>query len=113
LTIIPEAFFIVHKKYERYENLRNEFTTILESFLNHFEQAQPSRLGLRYINQLDLQGPSPLDWQNYISNDLLGLFSYDIEGGSPSRIFHNIEVVLDDFNLRFQFGIHNPDYPAS
>lgn len=112
LTIVPQAFFVVYKDYKNYENLRSEFLTIVESFFSHFEQAQLSRLGLRYINQLDVPGLSPLDWQDYVSKDLLSLFSYTIEEATPSRIFHSFEVVFDDFNLRFQFGVHNPDYPA-
>jgi uncharacterized protein (TIGR04255 family) len=112
LTIIPQAFYVVYKNYEKYENLRSDFLTIVESFFSCFEQAQPSRLGLRYINQLDVPGPSPLDWQEHVSKELLSLFSYTIEEAVPSRLFHNFEAVFSDFNLRFQFGVHNPDYPA-
>jgi uncharacterized protein (TIGR04255 family) len=112
LTIVPQSFFVVYKSYEKYENLRNEFISIVESFFSCFEQAQPSRIGLRYVNQLDVQGPNPLDWHDYVSQELLGLFSYTIDGAVPSRVFHNFETVFSDFSLRFQFGVHNPDYPA-
>jgi uncharacterized protein (TIGR04255 family) len=112
LKIMPHAFFVVYKEHDKYENLRSEFFTIVETFFNCFKQAQPSRIGLRYINKLDVSVPSPLDWQEYVSKELLGLFSYTIEDAKPSRIFHNFEAVFSDFNLRFQFGVHNPDYPA-
>ncbi len=112
LRILPQAFFVVYKDYEKFENLQNEFLTIVKNFFGFFEQAQPSRLGLRYINQLDLAGSTPLDWRDHINGELLGLFSYAIEEAVPSRIFHNFETVFSDFNLRFQFGVHNPDYPA-
>lgn len=113
LTIRPKAFFVVYNRYESYENLCDEFLDIVNSFFGCFDQAQPSRLGLRYINQLDVLGASPLDWQDYVSEDLLGLFSYTVEEAVPSRILHNIEFVFADFSLRFQFGVHNPDYPAA
>jgi uncharacterized protein (TIGR04255 family) len=45
-------------------------------------------------------------------SSLLCLFSYKIKNATPTRVFHNLEVSYDDYNLRFQFGIHNPDYPA-
>jgi uncharacterized protein (TIGR04255 family) len=112
LRIVPQAFFVLYKDYENYENLRSGFLAIVESFFNYFEQAQPSRLGLRYINEFDVPASSPLNWQEYISRELLGLFSYTIEEAVPSRVFHNFEAVFSAFNLRFQFGVHNPDYPA-
>jgi uncharacterized protein (TIGR04255 family) len=42
------------------------------------------------------------------------MFTYQVTDAEPSRIFHNFEVVFSDlgFNMRFQFGLHNPDYPA-
>jgi len=112
LKITPRAFFVVYKRYEDYKHLRSEFLTIVDGFFGCFDQAQPSRLGLRYINQLGVPGASPLDWQDCVSEDLLDLFSYTVEEAVPSRIWHNTEFVFDDFNLRFQFGVHNPDYPA-
>ena len=112
LTISPQAFFVSYKQYETYESLRSDFLAIAEGFFNCFDQAQPSRLGLRYINQLEVPGTDPLDWGDYVSTDLLGLFSYTVKGATPLRVFHNFEVAFPDFNLRFQFGAHNPDYPA-
>jgi uncharacterized protein (TIGR04255 family) len=113
LTIIPPAFFVAYKKYyDKYEELRDDFIAISNAFFQSYEQSQPSRLGLRYINELTLPGDNPLNWQEYVNNNLLGMFSYTIDDAAPSRIFHNYEVVFKNFNLRFQFGLHNPDYPA-
>lgn len=112
LTVVQQSFFVTYKPYEKYENLRGDFLAISNGFFKHFEEAQPSRLGLRYINQLDVPGSNPLDWQEYVNQELLCLFAYTVNNASPSRVFHNFEVAFGDFNLRFQFGIHNPDYPA-
>jgi uncharacterized protein (TIGR04255 family) len=110
--ITPAFFFISYKKYEAYEGLRNEFIEIVGEVFRTTDQAQPSRLGLRYINEINLTDGNPLDWKEYIDSSLLGLFSYSVEDAQPTRIFHNIELVFGDFNLRVQFGIHNPDYLA-
>jgi uncharacterized protein (TIGR04255 family) len=112
LKITPQSLLVAYKKYQEYGNLREEFLGIVQSFFGSFDQAQPSRLGLRYINELDIQGVDPLDWKDYVSSDLLALFSYNVEGAKPSRIFHTLEVAFPNFNIRFQFGMHNPDYPA-
>ncbi len=112
LTVTPNAFFVTYKRYQKYENLREEFIALVEGFFRTFVDAQPKRIGLRYINELELDEENPLDWNEAISPEILGLLSYSVEGATPSRIFSTIEMVFNDFNMRFQFGIHNPDYPA-
>ncbi|MFC1548034.1 TIGR04255 family protein [Candidatus Neomarinimicrobiota bacterium] len=114
LALTRDAFFISYKHYDKYENLRDDFINVATSFFKDCPQAQPSRLGLRYINEfMDLPGSDVFDWREYIDESLLGLLAYKVEGSEPSRIFHNYETVFPEgFNLRFRFGIHNPDYPA-
>lgn len=113
LEITQQYVLVSYSKYEKYELLRNEFDSILNAFFGEYNQAQPSKLGLRYINALTIGGEeNPLKWDTYINNELLDLFGYQVEGAKPARIFHNMEFAFDNFCLRFQFGIHNPDYPA-
>jgi len=54
-------------KYEKYERFREEFCSIVDTFFAINKEAQPSRLGLRYIDELKLPGENPLDWNEYIS----------------------------------------------
>jgi uncharacterized protein (TIGR04255 family) len=112
LRITPDAIFIAYDVYESFENLRSDFLAVTDSFFKAFEEAQPSRLGLRYVNEIPKSTKDPLNWTGIIADELLSLFSYKVDGAKPSRIWHNIEFVDDGFNLRFQFGVHNPDYPA-
>lgn len=113
LTIIPNAFLVSVSEYERYEDLREQLLQIEESFFTIFPEAQPKRIGLRYINQLEFPISNILGWVEYVNEDLLGLLRFsDTQDSKPVRIFHNFETKNDDFNLRFQFGVHNPDYPA-
>jgi len=112
LTIVKNALFIVYSQYHKYETLRVEIGEILQAFLAAFPEAQASRLGLRYINRIDVNGAGPLEWSPYIAPELLGIFHFHIPDAQPVRMFHNLEFKFGDFNLRFQFGVHNPDYPA-
>lgn len=112
LTITPDTVFVSYKQYNRYDSLKNEFSGFLSVLFNQFENIQASFLGLRYINTISFPSGDPLDWSKYISQDLLGLFKKNIFGTEPGRIFHNYELVFDANNVRFQFGMHNPDYPA-
>jgi uncharacterized protein (TIGR04255 family) len=112
VVLTPSFLFVSFRTYETYEKLREEFLAILKPFFQEFPVAQPSRMGLRYINNLELPQENPLKWDKYINRRLLSLFSFTIREAEPARVFHNLEVAYPDFNLRFQFGMHNPDYPA-
>jgi uncharacterized protein (TIGR04255 family) len=112
LTITPNTLFVSHKKYESFESFSGEFLAIVNAVFSTFDNAQASRLGLRYVDELKLPVDNPLDWSKYVDNQLLGLFKYEIEGAEFARIFHNMVIIFPNFNIRFQFGIHNPDYPA-
>ncbi|MGD9691510.1 MAG: TIGR04255 family protein [Phycisphaerales bacterium] len=74
--------------------------------------AIPSRFGLRYINRLRMLDSNPLEWSQYIHNDLLSGLKIPTLNGEYSRVFSTCEVVHDDFMTRFLYGIHNSDYPG-
>lgn len=113
ITLTTDFFFIAYKKYEIYENMKREFESICNIFFETFNEAQANRLGLRYINQIEAKEDGPINWGNYINNNLLGLLGFKINGSTPTRIFHNYEAVFEEsYSVRFQFGLFNPDYPA-
>ncbi len=115
LVIAPKAFLISYTKYLQYEMLQKEFQAIADVFFSCIGNAQASRLGLRYVNELKIPGENVLDWHDYVDARLLGMCTYSVEEAEPSRIFNIYEVVYpaQGFNMRFQFGLYNPDYPAS
>lgn len=112
LAIAPTAVLVRYTAYRTYEELRDQFIAFLASFFKAFPDAQPGRLGLRYINSIEWRHGHPLDWGDVIQSKLLALMSLRPTGAELTRVFHNIEFRFDDFQLRFQFGMHNPDYPA-
>jgi len=61
LRIMPRSLSISYKKYEAYEGMRSEFVEFATEFFKAINQAQPSRLGLRYINEIDVNDGDPLD----------------------------------------------------
>ncbi len=113
LTLTPTSIIMSYKKFNTYRQMRNEFFEIIELFFKLFNEALGSRLGLRYINEISLLDDDPFSWNGYINQKLLGLFSVCENNNSLSRIFHNLEYNYGDYNLKFQFGMHNPDYPAT
>lgn len=113
LVISPGSIFVVSTSYAKFEAFRRDFMENVLAFCDYFKDAQGKRLGLRYINNIELDEANPLDWTNYLHPNMLSLFEfYPDDKKSLSRIFHNVEFNYEDYNLRYQFGMHNPDYPA-
>jgi uncharacterized protein (TIGR04255 family) len=114
LTIGPQAVFVQHKAYQTYEVVKAEFIGILNQVAELSQGIQPSRVGLRYVNVIQLDEANPTDWSSYIASQLLALFEFPSEAdrATISRVFHNLELMFDDFNLSYRLGMHNPDYPA-
>ncbi len=113
LTIVPNAIFVEFKVYDTYETLKGEFLEALQIFLNAINDPISSRLGLRYINKISMGDETlPLLWDIYLNQKMLYLFDFYSKSQFLTRVFHNLEFNFGDYNLRYQFGIHNPDFPA-
>jgi len=112
LTITPESIFITHKNYTSFETLQTEFTNVFSKLLDASKEIQARRLGLRYINNIRLKDGDPLDWGTYINPNLLQTINFPKNKKTITRAFNVLELNYKEFILRFQFGLHNPDFPA-
>jgi uncharacterized protein (TIGR04255 family) len=92
-------------------HLKEVFFPAVSSFLEIYK-LQANRVGLRYVNNLTIENKETLDWESLIQSKLLSLFTFYPDPKKVSRVFNNLELNLGDFNLRFQYGMHNPDFPA-
>ncbi|BCV48515.1 TIGR04255 family protein [Shewanella algae] len=70
-----------------------------------------SRIGVRYINSIELTEKNPLEWSEYLNENILGIVSFHA-CENISRVFHILEYNFDGQALKYQFGLPNPDYPA-
>ena len=113
LKITPDCLIIEYKKYEYYEQLKEDFIAVINELFNHFPKIKGRRLGFRYIDVIDLDEADPTDWDQYILPDLNKNISIIDDKKTLSRIFHVIEFNYGDSNMRFQYGMLNPDFPAS
>jgi len=112
LTITSDYAYIEYKTFKNYQTLRQEFEAMCEVLLESFEEIGSKRLGLRYINNIRPQEEDPLAWGDYINNDMLHLTEFRRYQNYLSRLMNVIEYKFDEMNLRYQFGMHNPDYPS-
>lgn len=107
--------YINHKAWisTSFDETRDFFLEILEEIINLNPDIQVTRLGLRYINHIRLEDKNPLSWKTYLNKNLISALDFIQEKSIISRQFNNLELNYGDMKLRFQYGMHNPDYPAT
>ncbi|MBO0137393.1 TIGR04255 family protein [Vibrio sp. Vb2736] len=99
------------KRYETYDGAISEFKTVVEALFKENKELFSSRIGVRYINSIELNEANPLEWSEYLNEEILGIVSFHASE-NVSRVFHVLEYNFDGQILKYQFGLPNPDYPA-
>ncbi|MCC9607341.1 TIGR04255 family protein [Blastopirellula sp. JC732] len=113
IAISEKSFVFSCKKYNKYSSLRADFLKMADAIFAAYPEAKVKRLGLRYVDHIDLDEPHPTKWEKYLHKDLLTIFNLADEPRLISRAFHVLEIQHDDeTRLRFQYGMANPDFPA-
>jgi uncharacterized protein (TIGR04255 family) len=113
ITFIPKAIFIEYHVYKNFDDLRTDFLEILKIYLSIYKDFSISRLGLRYVNEINLENQQePFSWEKYINKKMLGMLGFSKGNKNLLRFFNNYEMTFEDFNIRYQYGIYNSDYPA-
>jgi len=112
--ITRDFFFIVYTKYESFEVLKSEFLKATDVLFKIIPDLQGKRIGLRYINKIKVAEGDLFSWESIVNKNLLSIFDVpsDEDKSKMARAFHNLELNYNNFNLRFQYGMHNPDFPA-
>jgi uncharacterized protein (TIGR04255 family) len=113
LKVTPRHMHVEYNKYEHYEQLREDFISVSNELFDKFPKLKARRLGFRYIDKIELDEDDPTNWDNYIIPALNSNLSIVHDKTTLSRAFHVIEFNYGDSNLRFQYGMLNPDYPAT
>ena len=112
LTITPNMTFVEYNKYEYYEMLKEDFLSVSKALFDSYPKIQVKRLGLRYVDNIDIPNESPTEWDKYLKPELNTIFALAGNRETISRAFHVLEFNYGEDFLRFQFGMFNPDYPA-
>lgn len=96
-----------------FKQVEEIFLSLLDDIFDLNPEIQITRLGLRYINHVKLDElDTPTDWSKYLNNKMLCIFYLADDKHAISRAFNNLELNYGEVRLKFQYGMHNPDYPA-
>jgi len=116
ICLTKNFLFISFQEYSSYDDFSECFVALLKLFSEKYPDIQASRIGVRYVNNIVIvEDPGePLEWSKYIKPELLSSFSLKPENSELVRTVQVLEHVFpkDDIRVKFQYGMHNPDYPA-
>ena len=100
-------------EYDHFPAFRAEFECGLQALTQTYPDIKVVRIGLRYVNQVRFADGNPLDWTDIIADQLIqSVFSGIRDGASLVRSMHQLQTKRNSIDTLFNYGIHNPEYPA-
>ena len=99
------------KEYTHFEEYFKIVDLVTKSLFQLFPSIVSTRLGVRYINQINLEEKLPFKWDNLLNKSLLDSMNFISNKKDMSRYITSIELNKEDYRLRFQYGIANSLYP--
>ena len=114
IKVEESALILQYKKgkYESFTKLQRDFLPVAENLCDALPDVQVKRLGLRYVDKIELSEGQPTEWGRYLDADLLAIFTLADDRATICRVLQWLELNYGDMSLRFQCGMPNPDYPA-
>ncbi len=115
LCLSDKYLYLNYKTWDSnsFNTLKGFFFILLDELFDLNHDLQVTRLGLRYINNIKFDDKNIFAWKSYLDKNLLHGLDFIEEKSAISRAFGNLELNYGDQKVRFQYGMHNPDYPAT
>jgi uncharacterized protein (TIGR04255 family) len=112
IEISNKHLAVVFNKYSNFEDFQKNLEVAFDKLNSEFAPLI-RRIGLRFINNIKINKGSPFDWKDYITESLLANLNGEIiEEEKLSRIITQLIYKEDEFNMNFNYGIFNVEYPA-
>lgn len=114
VVVSPKFVLIELQDYTSYSDTKSVYMSVFSKVREANPDATIARIGMRYINQIDLSNIKKSTRERYIKAPLLGSpLENVVDGSQLSRTQHLTEIMVDDFRVRCVTGFFNPDFPAA
>lgn len=110
LVFLENAILISYRKYEEFNKLREDWSSVINLIFDKYPEIQVNKIGLRYVNHIQLDKDEN-KWKDTINEKLLHNFQLGLN--NISRGFSIINLNENGIKTAFQYGIHNPDFPST
>jgi uncharacterized protein (TIGR04255 family) len=108
-----DNIIVEFKEYTHFEDFLKIINLVTKSLFELFPSIVSTRLGVRYINRINLEEKDPFEWNNLLNKSLSDSMNFISNKEDLSRHITLIELTKEDYRLRFQYGIANSLYPSS
>ena len=108
-----KSLILAYRKgaYEGFEEFLDDVSLILAA-LRWYMPFNLTFLGLRYINQIHEDVIDDNNVHEYVNESLLNNVIFELEDNEGfSQLFSRLDLLKDDYQLTFQYGFFNPEYP--
>ncbi len=113
VTINPESYVFESFSYKNFEVINKNIKETYEIFSQEYSPIVFNRIGLRYVNELSVKDGNPLNWTEYIDENLTKTTdSFIKEKDKISRAMSQMHLNYDDKMLIFTYGLHNTEFPS-
>lgn len=113
LTSTSLSLTNLNRSFTNFDEFYEEFRQIYQGFEELYKTSEFTRVGLRYINEIDISQGDALDWRGFLSEEIIHAIVLGVpDGFRLSRSMHQLVALKDDVTLVTNFGLFNPDYPA-
>ncbi len=103
----------LNRSFSNFDDFFRQFSEIFTSFEEIYQVNEFTRVGLRYINEIDINQGNALDWNGYLSEDVIrAAVPRTPRNFALSRSMHQVVSLHEDVTLVANYGIYNPDFPA-
>lgn len=100
------------KTYIDYADFANNVKKVLELFFKKYPDLAINRVGMRYINEINIAGVDYFDWSEYINESLISSFDFFDEKDKIRRVMSTVALKEDeDISVNFSYGIFNQYFP--
>ncbi|MGP8319187.1 MAG: TIGR04255 family protein [Methanosarcinaceae archaeon] len=111
LILEPSAIIFDLKKYNNFNEFKVLVQRVIQNLGEQSSSIKVSKTGLRYINQIIIDEGNPFDWTELIKEPLICSLNFINDRSELSRHVGVMELNKSDYDVRFQYGWFNSEYP--